>query len=110
ATVKGVIYDAETKAPLPRASVSIPALRVGAVTDAKGAFSFEAPAGTHTIEVRFVGYEAHTTKITLKEGETRNLDIGLKTQSILTSQIVVVGLTGEVDRNTLGNTISSVSG
>jgi len=110
ATVKGVVIDAETKAPLPRASVSIPALRVGAVTDAKGAFSFEAPAGTHTLEVRFVGYEAYTTKITLKEGETRNLDISLKTQSILTSQIVVVGLTGEVDRNALGNTIASVSG
>lgn len=110
ATVKGVVYDAETKAPLPRASVSIPALRVGAVTDAKGAFSFEAPAGTHTLEIRFVGYESQTMKITLREGETRSLDIGLKTQSILTSQIVVVGLTGEVDRNTLGNTIASVSG
>lgn len=108
--IKGVVIDRETKAPLPRASVSITSLRIGAVTDKEGHFQFEAPIGEHNVEARFVGYEPKTIRVNVKSGETLEIKLELSTQSIQTNQIVVVGLTGEVDRNTLGNSISSVSG
>lgn len=110
AIIKGTVIDKETKDPLPRASVSVPALRVGAVSDSKGQFTFQVPAGDHLLESKYVGYETFTQRIVLKEGETREIRIELSSQSIQMNQIVVVGLTGEVDRTTLGNQISSVSG
>lgn len=110
ATIKGKVIDAETGKPLPRASVQIPTLRLGAVTDANGNFTFQAPPGDHTLEVRFVGYENFVRKVSLKAGETFNLEVKLSSQAIQTSEIVVVGLTGEIDRNKLGNTIASVPG
>lgn len=108
--IKGVVIDKESKAPLPRASVSVTSLRIGGVTDKDGKFQFEAPVGEHNIEARFVGYETKTLKVSVKSGETSEVSFELSSQSIQTNQIVVVGLTGEVDRNTLGNSISSISG
>lgn len=108
--IKGVVIDKESKAPLPRASVSITSLRIGGVTDKDGKFQFEAPVGEHNVEARFVGYETRTLKVSVKSGETAEVSFELSSQSIQTNQIVVVGLTGEVDRNTLGNSISSISG
>ncbi|MDT3741421.1 MAG: SusC/RagA family TonB-linked outer membrane protein [Candidatus Kapabacteria bacterium] len=108
--IKGSVVDKESKVPLPRASVSIPDLRIGAVTDAKGNFTFEAPVGEHTVQFRYVGYETYSIKVNLKAGETREVNVTLTSQAIQTNQIVVIGLTGEVDKNQLGNIISSVSG
>ncbi|HRP01780.1 MAG TPA: SusC/RagA family TonB-linked outer membrane protein [Candidatus Kapabacteria bacterium] len=108
--IKGVVIDQESKAPLPRASVSITSLRIGAVTDNAGKFQFEAPPGEHNVEARYVGYEPKILKVNVKSGETTEITLELSSQSIQTNQIVVVGLTGEVDRNTLGNSISSISG
>ena len=110
AFIKGIVVDRDTKAPLPRASVSITALRLGAVTDKDGKFTFEAPPGEHNVEARFVGYEPKSVKVSLKAGDTKEISFDLSGQSIQTNQIVVIGLSGEVDRNTLGNSISSVSG
>ncbi len=107
--VKGKIIDKETKEALRSASVSIPALRLGAISDKNGEFTFSAPAGTHTVEVRYLGYETQTKKITLTAGGEVILKYDMTSQAIKTNEIVVVGLTGEVDRNKLGNTISSIS-
>ncbi len=107
--IKGTVVDKDSKAPLPRASVSIPDLRLGSVTDSKGNFTFEAPAGEHTLMVKYVGYEPQSLKVSLKAGETREVNIIMSTQAVTTNQIVVIGLTGEVDKNQLGNTISSIS-
>jgi TonB-linked SusC/RagA family outer membrane protein len=107
--IKGTVVDKESKAPLPRASISIPALRIGSVSDTKGNFTFEAPVGEHTLQVKYVGYETKSVKVNLKADETKEINITLTTQSVQTNPIVVIGLTGEVDKNQLGNTISSIS-
>lgn len=106
--IKGKVVDKENNQPLRSVTVTIPTLRIGAITDEKGNFSFEAPPGEHTIEVRYIGWQTITQKITVKQGQTTNVTFTMTTQDIMTNEIVVVGLTGEVDRNTLGNQISSV--
>ncbi|MDQ1265770.1 MAG: TonB-dependent starch-binding outer membrane protein SusC [Bacteroidota bacterium] len=108
--IKGTITDAETKKPLKSATVQIPNLRMGAITDEKGEFYFEAPPGEYSIEVKFVGYQTETRKINGKTGQTINFNLAIFSHAIQTSEVLVVGLTGEVDRDKLGNTITSVSG
>lgn len=107
--VAGKVVDAESGKALSGASVSIPAMRLGGVTDKDGNYKFKAPAGKYTLEVKYVGYTAVTRSVTLKEGEVTTVNFKLSQGSIRTNEIVVVGLSGEVDKNKLGNTIASVS-
>jgi TonB-linked SusC/RagA family outer membrane protein len=106
--VTGKVTDAETGKPLVGASVAILDIRVGGVTDKEGTFKFRAPEGKYTIEVKYVGYDAVTRAITIKAGETTTVNFKLSQGSIKTNEIVVVGLSGEVDKNQLGNTIATV--
>jgi TonB-linked SusC/RagA family outer membrane protein len=109
-TVKGLVTDAETKKPLIGATVSIPELRLGAITDDKGKFSFEAPAGTHIVQIRYVGYEVTKRKLLVRAGETTKFDLALSGTDVMTNEVVVTGLTGEVDKRKLGNMVSNVGG
>ena len=110
AEIKGKVLDLATGKPLVGATVSIPSLRLGAITGKNGEFSFKAPAGTHTLRVKFIGYDDISMKVTVKGGETKNLTLKMKTGGVTTDEIVVVGLSGEVNRNELGNTIATVPG
>lgn len=106
--VSGKVTDEESGKALSGASVSIPELRIGAVTDKEGNFKFRAPAGRHTIEVKYLGYQTVTRSVNIKEGETVTVNFKLSMGSIKTNEIVVVGLSGEVDKNKIGNSIASV--
>jgi TonB-linked SusC/RagA family outer membrane protein len=110
AEVKGKVFDKSTKEALVGATVTISALRVGAVTDKEGNFSFKANAGKYYVTAKYIGFEDMSQEVILKPGETVSLDFGLATGGLTTDEIVVIGLSGEVDRNKLGNTIGSVSG
>ncbi len=106
--VAGKVTDSESGKALSGASVSISELRIGAVTDKEGNFKFKAPAGKHTIEVKYLGYAAVNRSVVLKANETTTLNFKLSMSTIQGNEIVVVGLSGEVDKNKLGNTIASV--
>jgi len=108
--VKGKVVDKTTNEPLAGATVTIPDLRVGAVTDKDGYFSFKAKEGIYFIEARFIGYDNLRQEIVLKAGQTITVDFALTTTGVTTDEIVVIGLSGEVDRNKLGNTIGTVPG
>ncbi len=58
-TVRGVVLDRKTGAPVPFASVAVPSRAVGTVADAQGRFSLAA-ASTETVQVTSVGYETAT--------------------------------------------------
>ena len=53
--VRGVVYDRKTNAPVPYASVAVPAQGVGTVADGEGRFVLAAPAGT-ALQISSVGY------------------------------------------------------
>lgn len=107
--VTGKVVDDESGKALVGASVSIPEIRLGGVTDKEGNFKFKAPAGKHTLEVKYVGYSTVARSVVLKEDQTTTVNFRLSQGSIRTNEIVVVGLSGEVDKSKLGNTIASVS-
>ncbi|MFH1051804.1 MAG: SusC/RagA family TonB-linked outer membrane protein [bacterium] len=110
AEIKGKVVDKTTGQPMIGATVAIPSIRAGAVTDKDGNFSFKAPEGKYIVRAKFIGFEDVSKEVTLKPGETETVDFELSTSGVMTDEIVVIGLSGEVDRNKLGNTIGSVSG
>lgn len=75
ATVKGVIIDLESEEALIGATVK--SGTKGVVTDFDGNYTLSLPPGSHTINVSFIGYETRSQDITLKSGETVQLDFRL---------------------------------
>lgn len=89
-TIRGIIYDAESKTPLPSVNVYVQDLGWGKIADENGNFSIDVPAGKHTVVFSFVGYENHTLEVTADRSQT--LDVYLKPE---TSQIREVEITGQ---------------
>ncbi len=109
--ISGTITDSDTKEQLAGVTVIIPKLKIGAKTDSKGAYKItNAPAGTHLVEARLVGYQSSTKSITVEAGGTATLDLSIAAKALQQDEVVVVGLSGEVDRKKLGNAIAEVSG
>ena len=73
----GTVHDATegaTPAPIPGANVFWLGTTQGTVTDAEGRFSLLQPSDASRLVVSFVGYQTDTLKV----GEQRQLEIGLK--------------------------------
>src|SRR5882757_9933297 len=65
-SLAGKVLEKKSNAPLAGATVYIPDLKIGAVADAEGHYSFKSlPSGTYLVEVRFVGYKSVTRNITI---------------------------------------------
>jgi outer membrane receptor for ferrienterochelin and colicins len=86
--------------PLPYANVAVGGLGAGATTDASGAFRIgELPAGEHSLEVRYVGFEPGRKTFQLGAGQT--LDLGtifLRPLPTELTEVVVTGTLREVSR------------
>lgn len=69
AFLSGHIIDAETGAPLPGASVAVPALNRGVAAGSDGRYRLEAlPADSVTVRVSFVGYASEERRLDLSSG------------------------------------------
>ncbi|MDT0631366.1 TonB-dependent receptor [Rubrivirga sp. S365] len=76
-SLTGRVTDAETGAPLPGATVAVPALALGASTGADGRFVLSAlPAGSARVVVSFVGYRSETRTVDVGAGGA-GLDVAL---------------------------------
>lgn len=66
--IAGRLLDAGTGAPISAALVSIPALDISTLTTTDGAFQLVVPAGSHTLEIRHIGYGTRTTEVEAPDG------------------------------------------
>ena len=90
ARITGVVTDAANNEPLIGASAFIEQLKTGEVTDAKGNFSIQnLPPGTYTVRFDYMGYESHSERVTLREGEVRRIKVQLQSESKSLSEVVV---------------------
>ena len=72
----GRITDAQTGEPLPRASVLLAEVRMGATTDSAGFFTFRnVPSGHHTIEISYSGFSTEVVHMDILSSTTRNFAI-----------------------------------
>ena len=96
-TLQGLVTDAETGEPLPGATVSVPALRVGALTDAAGHYRLDVPAsGPARVVFRFVGYAEESRTVTVGAAAT-TLDVALAPSFIEASTVTVTARARESD-------------
>lgn len=102
-TLTGSVAEDKTNTPLEGATVSIRQTGVNTITKADGTFSIQAPAGSVTLTVSFVGHQTETvsvgsnqTSVAVKLSTTTNTQM---------SDVVVVGY----QRQTLRKTTSAVS-
>lgn len=72
-TLTGKVTDAQTGEPLPGASIFMADVRIGAVTDSAGNYSFRAlPAGHHTLEVSYAGFTTLVTHLDIYANAEKN--------------------------------------
>ncbi|HEY4148282.1 MAG TPA: carboxypeptidase-like regulatory domain-containing protein, partial [Chitinophagaceae bacterium] len=90
-TLSGKVTDKKGGGPLAGATVYIADLKIGAVADNNGNYSFKTlPSGTYLIEARYVGYKAVTRNVSISGAVTENFE--LADNAVEESVVVVTGL------------------
>ena len=91
-TVEGTVRSNESGAGLGGARVEIPALDVIAFTGPDGSFTMpDVAAGSHTIEVRLIGYGLLSEEVAVTSGQTAMVELGLDIATFTLDELVVVG-------------------
>lgn len=89
-TVKGIVKDKESGLTVIGASVVWEADKGrGAATGLDGDFSLILPVGEQKIIVSSIGYDAQTIPVSIKSGETTELNISLSMESQVVEMVVV---------------------
>ena len=88
--IEGRVIDAETAAPLSRASVVIESEFSGVSTDADGHFRFtDLAAGDYYLQVRYLGYQSQTRLAVIEADEAITLDFGLIPLATALTEVVI---------------------
>ena len=91
-TVAGTVIEAASGDALEAVQVSIPALKLGAVSDAEGRFAIpNVPAGAHELRVDLIGYDSRTVPVAVTTGETVTVELRLASNTLLLDEQVVTG-------------------
>jgi len=109
-TVVGRVVDARSMAPIGAAQVFLPGLNLGGLTQANGRFLIpNVPAGTHQIRVERLGYQASTAEVTVRDGESVEVNFSLTERALALDEIVVTGTAGGTQRRAIGNVVTSMN-
>lgn len=89
----GLITDKSNRQPLAGVTVYFATLQKGGATDTLGRFRItDLPAGSHKVQVQYLGYKAQGRTVRLLDGET-TADFVLEPEAGLLQEVVVTGLT-----------------
>ena len=110
ATLVGSVNAARTGEPLVGATVQIEGTRLGALTNAAGAYRIpNVPFGSYTLTARLIGYARATQAITLADTSTRRTDFALERTATTLDVMVVTGTPLEQTKRELGNALGKVN-
>ncbi len=97
-TLSGVLTVAGDGRPLQGATAEIEALRLAAVTDARGRFTLRnVPEGRHQVEIRALGYR--TVRFTLSAPQSEPIRIAVSPEPLEVEGITVEALMETAERN-----------
>ncbi len=107
--IEGIVRDANTNETLPGANVLVRGTSLGASTGPDGSFRITAvPAGSHTLEARFIGYRPSTMDVTVVADETVTVTFEMTAEDFRLDEVVVTGTAGDSRRRSIGNAVSRV--
>ena len=97
-TIKGMVFDADSKIGLPGANIRINTDPAQATyTDELGIFSFsDLPSGEFSVSISYIGFGDTTIMVRVKDHETSTLKISLSPQEI---NLPDVSITSEANAN-----------
>jgi len=106
---KGKVIDAETKQPLPGAVISIPDLRVSAITDDEGEFVLKnvPEKGGFLLQIRYMGYETISQLVNFSA--LNSTVFALKPSVIEGREVVITGIANSSDNRKNSTSIATVS-
>jgi hypothetical protein len=89
--IAGRVHDDATGQPIAGARVEVAGTGLATESDSTGAFRLGAVrAGSHVVEIRAVGYTmARFRNVTVRAGETYQLDVLLRTATVVVDSIIV---------------------
>ncbi|MDO3642041.1 TonB-dependent receptor [Mucilaginibacter sp. L3T2-6] len=99
-TISGTVTDKADGKPIIGATVSIPDLRRGSITDVNGHYTLDnLPKGIYLVQVTYVGYASFNQRVDFSKITT--LDVQLQVSSIETGEVVITGVSKatEIKRN-----------
>jgi outer membrane cobalamin receptor len=98
--IKGKVIDAETGEGLIGATIVEEGTTNGAAADLDGSFDLKLDAGSHTVEITFVGYKTIKKTVDIKDGQTIDWGvIKMKSNQIGLSEVSVIASIA-IDRKT----------
>jgi outer membrane receptor protein involved in Fe transport len=104
--LSGVIHDAKTGEPISLASIAIPELKRGAVTDAQGNYTIlNVPAGRYSVRVSLLGYVSQLREnVEIIQDFTTKLDFSVES-TVLTNvpEVVVKGERPLIQKDNTGS-------
>jgi TonB-dependent SusC/RagA subfamily outer membrane receptor len=92
--IAGTVSDSSTGSPVIGAQVMVTGTTLGAVTNEEGRFTVAAvPAGTHTLDVRRLGFAARTIRgVEVTAGQTATVDVRLSAVAFRLQEQVTTGV------------------
>ena len=89
-TIRGMVKDAQTHAPLVGAEIEIPGKKIGTTTDSTGHFYLSnLPEGKYTLQVSYIGYQSAQKEVLVRTGEETFVEFNLTPQPIPLNKILV---------------------
>jgi len=109
--IRGKVDDASTGDALIGANVILQGTNRGASTNAEGVFEMKAVSpGRYMIVARFLGYTSSQQNVEVTTGKISEVNFSLQQDVLKTDEVVVTGLSGDIPRSQLGNSIAKISG
>lgn len=89
--ISGRITD-ELGLAMPGTTIMVPSINKGVASDVDGQFTMlQVPAGTHTMEISYIGYSTVSREVTVKGGQTSTVSIALTPGVMLGDEVLVLG-------------------
>jgi len=107
-SLTGKVYNQANNAPLAFATVRLSDLKIAAVSDTNGAFTFQnIPKGSYLLEIDLLGFGGKAQQVRVSGPTT--IDIGMKTSSIEEDEVVVTGTSMATSKKSMPQPIVEVT-
>ncbi|MCJ8164522.1 TonB-dependent receptor [Pontibacter sp. E15-1] len=89
ALLRGVVRATSDGEVLAGATVAVPALNIGTVTNEDGFYTLSLPAGEHTVQASYLGYTAHSRQIKVETADQQRLNFSLNAANTTLKEVNV---------------------